>query len=127
MAIVVWINSSTAPFLPDIMDRLKPYETRSRNMLGGLVGRRVIFAESSRGKRLARCSAVIRSVRAVYSWEEWDALRPLHRVPVGNKYDWRPGTRVKYLYEITNLRRLRPFRVPTTGTPHGRTCFEYDE
>ena len=125
MAYVVWINSSSAPFLDDIEARLKPLETRSRNMLGRLVGQRVVLAESARKQRLARCSVFIRSVRTVTTWEEWDALRPLHRVPVGNQYDWKPETKIKYLYELTNLRRLRPFRIPETGTvPRGRSYAE---
>lgn len=124
MAIVVWVNSSSAPFLDDICARLKPLETRSRNMLGSLVGQRVTLAESAHHRRLARCTAVIRSVHAVYTREEWDALRPLHRVPVGNMYDWKPGTRVKYLYELTDLRRLRPFRI-MEYIPHGRSFAEF--
>lgn len=122
---VVWINSSSAPFLDDIYNRLKPFETRSRNMLGRLVGQRIILAESSNGQRLARCSVVIQGVRKVTTREEWDALRPLHRVPVGSDYDWKPWTRAKYLYKMTNLRRLRPFRIPTEGVSHGRSWFEY--
>lgn len=124
MAIVVWINSSSAPFLDDICARLKPYETRSKNMLGALVGQRVIFAESARGARLARCSGVIKSVLTVTSPEQWEALRPMHRVPVGNMYDWKPETKIKYLYEFANIRILRPFRIPE-GIPHGRSWMEY--
>lgn len=125
MPSVVWINSSSAPFLDDICARLKPFETRSRDMLGTLKGQRVIFAESAKGARLARCSAVIRSVMTVTSREQWEALRPLHRVPVGNMYDWKPETKVKYLYELANIRILRPFRIPEEGIPHGRSWFEY--
>lgn len=125
MRTVVWVNSSSAPFLDDICARIKPFETRSKDMLGALLGQRVTLAESSRGQRLARCSAVIRSAIKVESAEQWEALRPLHRVPVGNKYDWKPGTKVKYLYELSNIRLLRPFRIPTDGVPHGRSWFEY--
>lgn len=121
---VVWINSSSAPFLDDICLRRKPFETRTRNMLGSLVGERVVFAESARGARLARCSGVIRSVRTVTSWDEWDALRPLHRVPADSKYDWKPDTKIKYLYEISNIRVLRPFRIPKGIINHGRTWAE---
>ena len=120
---VVWINSSSAPFMDDIGALLKRLETRNRDMLGFLVGQRVILAESKNGQRLARYSVVIRSARQVFSRKEWDALRPLHRVPVGNKYDWKPGTKVKYLYELSDLRRIRPFRVPE-GVPRGRTGTE---
>ena len=120
---VVWINSSSAPFMDDIGALLKRLETRNRDMLGFLVGQRVILAESKNGQRLARYSVVIRSARQVFSRDEWDALRPLHRVPVGNQYDWKPGTKVKYLYELSDLRRIRPFRVPE-GIPRGRTGTE---
>ena len=120
---VVWINSSSAPFMDDIGALLKRYETRNRDMLGFLVGQRVILAESKNGKRQARYSVVIRSARQVFSRDEWDALRPLHRVPVGNQYDWKPGAKVKYLYELSDLRRIRPFRVPE-GIPRGRTGTE---
>lgn len=120
---VVWINSSSAPFMDDIGALLKRFETRNRDMLGFLVGQRVILAESKNGKRQARYSVVIRSVAEIRSREQWDALRPLHRVPVGNMYDWKPGTKVKYLYELSGLRRLRPFTVPE-GVPRGRTGTE---
>ena len=120
---VVWINSSSAPFMDDIGALLKRLETRNRDMLGFLVGQRVILAESKNGQRLARYSVVIRSARQVFSRDEWDALRPLHRVPVGNQYDWKPGAKVKYLYELSDLRRIRPFRVPE-GIPRGRTGTE---
>lgn len=120
---VVWINSSSAPFMDDIGALLKRLETRNRDMLGFLVGQRVILAESKNGQRLARYSVVIRSARQVFSRDEWEALRPLHRVPVGNQYDWKPGTKVKYLYELSDLRRIRPFRVPE-GIPRGRTGTE---
>lgn len=123
--IVIGINSASAPFMSDIGRRLKRLETRGKNMLGSYVGQRVILAETKQGGYLAMYSAVIRSARPVYSQKEWDALRPLHRVPAGNRYDWKPGTRVKWVYEITNLRHLHPFRVPE-GIRHGRTCMEYD-
>lgn len=120
---VVWINSSSAPFMDDIGALLKCYETRNKKMLHFLIGQRVILAESKSGKRQARYSVVIRSVTEVRSREQWDALRPLHRVPVGNMYDWKPGTKVKYLYKLSGLRRLRPFTVPE-GVPRGRTGTE---
>ena len=122
---VIGINSSSAPFMADIGARLKVLETRGKNMLGRYVGQRVILAETRQGGYMAMYSAVIRSARPVTSREDWDALRPLHRVPEGNRYDWKDSTRVKWVYEIANLRRLRPFRVPE-GVRHGRVCMEYN-
>lgn len=122
---VIGINSSSAPFMDDIGALLKRLETRSKNMLGPYVGQRVILAETKQGGYIARYSVVIRSARAIRSAEEWDALRPLHRVPVGNMYDWKPDTRVKWVYELSDLRKLRPFRVPE-GVRHGRVSMEYN-
>lgn len=122
---VIGINSASAPFMADIGARRKPLETRGRNTLGRYVGQRVILAETRQGGYLAMYSAVLRSARPVRSREDWEALRPLHRVPEGNRYDWQEGTRVRWVYEITSLRRLRPFMVPE-GVRHGRTCMEYE-
>lgn len=125
MVPVVGINSASAPFMADIGDLLKRLETRSRNMLRSLVGQRVILAETRQGGYLAMYTAVIRSARPVRSYDEWDALRSLHRVPVGNPFDWKEGDRVRWVYELSGLRRLRPFLVPE-GRRHGRTWMEYD-
>lgn len=123
---VIGINSSTAPFMADIGALLKTLETRSRDMLSRFVGQRVILAETRQGGYLALYSVVIRSARDIRSREQWEALRPLHRVPVGNIYDWKPGTRVKWVYELSGLRRLHPFLVPE-GVRHGRTWMEYNK
>lgn len=121
---VIGINSSSAPFMSDIGARRKTLETRSKNTLGCFIGQRVYLAETMRGGYTAMYSAVIRSARRVETAEEWEALRPLHRVPAGNRYDWKPETRCKWVYELSGIRRLRPFRVPE-GRRHGRVWMEY--
>lgn len=122
---VIGINSSSAPFMTEIGAGLKTLETRSRNTLGRFVGKRVMLAETKQGGYLAMYTAIIRAAHRIDSPEAWEALRPLHRVPVGSKYDWKPDTRVKWAYEITSLRRLCPFRVPE-GRRHGRVWMEYE-
>ena len=122
---VIGINSSTAPYMRWIGSREKRLETRGKNMLAGFVGQRVILAETKQGGYLAMYSAVIRSARPVTTWEEWDRLRSLHMVPEGSRYDWKPYTRIKWVYEITAIRRLKPFKVPE-GVRHGRTSMEYE-
>lgn len=123
---VIGINSSSAPFMDDIGARLKILETRSRNMLKRFVGQRVILAETRQGGYLALYSVIIRSAMAVRSREDWDALRPLHRVPIDNDFDWKPDTKVKWVYELSNIRYLHPFTVPE-GVRHGRTWMEYNK
>ena len=122
---VIGINSSSAPFMYDIGRRSKTLETRNKRTLHRFIGCRVILAETKQGSYLAMYTAVIRSVHEIRSREQWDALRPLHRVPAGSTYDWTPETSIKYAYEIANLRHLRPFRIPE-GKRHGRVWMEYD-
>lgn len=123
---VIGINSSSAPFMADIGAKLKILETRNRNTLGRFCGQRVILAETKQGGYLAMYSAVLLSAHAIRSREEWESLRPQHRVPVGSKYDWKSDTRVKWAYEIAAIKYLYPFRVPE-GRRHGRTWMEYEE
>lgn len=122
---VIWINSSSAPFLNEIMTKAKTHETRTKNMLRQLIGQRVIFAESSHGQRLAMCTAIIRSIHEIRSAVEWATARGSHRVPIGNRYDWKEDTSVKYMYELTDVQIITPFRVPD-GVRHGRVWMEYE-
>lgn len=125
----VFINCDRFPFIDWIMARRsrKTDESRTRNMLRALVGQRVILAETRRGRRpVARCYAVIRSAQAVRSREEWDSLRRRHRVPAGSAYDWQPDTRIKWLYELTDVVPVHPFPLPD-GVRHGRVWMEYIE
>ena len=114
---VVWINCESAPFLDYIGAGLKIFETRGRNVLRALVEKRVILAETGRGRHLARYTAVIDYAVPVYDRKIWDVLRgdadhPGHLVPVDNQYDWKPNTRVKWLYRLTEVEQIPiPFTV----------------
>lgn len=123
---VVYINCSVAPFVSDIMRRLKIYETRSRDMLGSLVGQRVLIAETGTGPRsVVRCSAVIDHAITCDAGA-FRRLRPLHQVPAGSDYDWKPCTRKKVLYRLVDVRPVPvPFH-PAEGVRHGRVWMEYN-
>jgi len=122
---VVFINCRRYPFVDWIIDRRKLDETRTRDMLGALVGRRVLLAETGRDRPVVRCSAVIRSVTVVRSRDDWDRLRSRHRVPAGSAYDWTPDTKVKYLYTLSGVVACHPF-TPPEGVRHGRVWMEYN-
>lgn len=125
MTPVVFINCQEQPFLDDIMSWRKTYETRSRNTLGALVGQRVLLAETGHGRPVVRCSAIIRCAVPVSDRKTWNAMRKATRVPRGSKYDWKPGTRRKWLYMLDNVAYCIPFH-PEEGVRHGRTWMEYD-
>ena len=123
---IIWVNCSRHPFLKQIADRSKVYETRTRNMLGRFLGERVLFCETGTGMNLVRCSAVISEIVEVRSQWEWiqHYRKPSCIVPF-SEYDWQPGTKVKWLYKLTDVRPvLVPF-TPPEERRHGRVWMEF--
>ena len=63
MTPVIFINTTSSPFVDDIIDGRKTYETRTRNTLKSLLtwalGERILIAETGHGDPVVRCSAVI--------------------------------------------------------------------
>ena len=125
MTPVIFINCKSEPFVDDIIALLKQYETRSRNTLGRFCGDRVLLAETGKGRPLVKCSAVIDHYVEVYSREKWEEFLERSWVPVGSKYDWKPDTKVKYLYHLSDVRPVTPFLAPE-GRRHGRVWMEYE-
>lgn len=127
MVPVVFINCSSAPFIDDIINGRKTYETRTRDTLRALVGRRVLLAETGHnGRPVVRCSAVITCSAQIDDRETWRKLRRFTRVPSGSRYDWKPGTRRKFVYGLSGVVPCWPF-IPPEGVRHGRVWMEYIE
>ena len=121
---VVFINCRSVPFLDRIMSLDKLYETRTRDMLRSVVGRRVLLAETGTGKSpVCRCSAVIGPPVVVRSRDAWERLRSACCIPPGSAYDWTSDTKVKYLYPLRNVTACRLF-TPPKGVRHGRTYMD---
>ena len=121
----VYINCRRYPFIDQIMNIDKTYETRSRNTLKRFLGRRVFLIETGKGKNLVRCSAYIDEIVECYTKEAYEQYRPFHAVPVGSDYDWKPGTKKKVLYHLSYIHPLKNPFTPE-GTRHGRTWMECD-
>lgn len=124
MTPIVFINCRRVPFVDQIMNLLKLYETRSRNTLGKLIGMQILIAETGHGKPVVKCSAVIRSIIAVYTPEAYEKYRSGTCVLVDSDYDWKQNTKVKYLYELADVHQVEPF-VPPEGIRHGYVWMEY--
>lgn len=126
---VIFINCKDEPYIDAIMNGTKTYETRSKNTLKALLswalGERVLIAETGNGAPVVRCSAVIDHFGAVYTKERWNELRKVHRVPFGSEYDWKPETKVKWLYHLSDVQLVAPF-IPE-GRRHGRTWMECND
>ena len=124
--IFVFINCSRYPFIQWIIDRRKVYETRGRNMLGKLAGRRVFLVETGKGRPVVRCSAVIGEGLKIESPFVWDCLRYSHRVEKDSVYDWKSETKYKWLYLLKDVQPVPvPFHPPE-GIRHGRVWMEVD-
>lgn len=124
MTSVIFINCTIEPYIDDIMNYLKQFETRNRNTLGRFLGERVLLAETGHGAPLVRCSAVIDEIISVHTREEWEEYLELTWVPVGSDHDWKPETKVKWLYHLTDVRPVEPFRLPGSCRRHGRVWAE---
>lgn len=124
MTPVVFINCKKIDYIGKIIAGEKKYETRHFNTLGGLVGRRVLFAETGSGKPKIRCSAVLKNAEKVDYLGVWAMYRSETCVPEGSEHDWnfkRPG---KWLYEITDVHECElPWKE---GKRHGIVWMEYE-
>ena len=123
---VLYINCSSFPFVDEIITGNKIFETRSRDSLRSLVGKRVMICQTGTGKSLTRCSARIVNAFSVSSFHEWDMFRDYTLVPSYDPYDWKPDTKTKWLYELSNvIIEPVPFH-PAPGFRHGRVWMEYN-
>ena len=124
---VVFINCSRFPFVDWILDGSEVYETRTRNTLVSLVGKRVYLAESGKGRPLVKCSAVLVQARPVTDRATWESvIRKPAKIEPGSMYDWKPETRVKYPYKLVDVQPVTPFH-PQEGVRHGRVWMEVAE
>lgn len=124
MTPVIFINCQVEPFVDDIMAYLKQYETRTRNTLGRFLGERVLLAETGHGSPLVKCSAVIDEIISVTTEDDWDDYLELTWIPVDSKYDWHPDTKVKWLYHLSDVKPVVPFRIGPDCRRHGRVWAE---
>ena len=111
-----------APYAALIVDGHKTIETRSKNMLGKLVGRTVAIVETGRGK----VPMVIGYVRIESARKEtketMDTLRDRTLVPKGSKYD----TGSRWCYYLTGAYRFpHAVSLPQDAVRHGRSWCEW--
>ena len=126
MTPIVFINTKEIPFVDLIISEDKLFETRNRNTLGGLVGRRILIAETGHGKPVVRCSAELHMPTVVREKEWWEWFRESTCVPSNSKYDWGENTKCKWLYPIGYVEPVEPF-TPPEGKRHGRVWMELEE
>lgn len=118
----VYINCSKYPFIDWILDGRKQYETRSRDMLRDLAGKRVYLIETgTHGKPVVRASAILRPGRKVDRSSL--ALRQAAMID-GSTYDI-PANSTKVFYRLADVRPVSPFHLPEIRINHGRSYTEW--
>lgn len=125
MTPIIFINCHESPFLDDILMLRKPFETRTRDTLRSLVGLRVLLAETGHGRPLVRGSATIKNSKVVSTRAGWEMVRKSACIRSGSRYDWKPWTRKKVLYYLSDVCECVPF-VPPEGIRHGYVWMEYN-
>jgi len=122
---VVFVNCSVFPFIAWIIALSKVFETRNRNTLKTLIGKRVLLAETGKGKPIVKCFATIDYVTRIDNKSQYNRYRKQCRIVPGSTYDWIKGkTKYKYLYHLTDIQSVPEF-VPQEVIRHGRTWMEY--
>ena len=125
MTPILFINCSKHPFVQEIMNRQKLFETRTRQTLRALVGQTVMIAETGKGKPVVRCTANVAGVVEIRTLADFEKYRDQVCIPSGSDFDWKDTTNVKYLYKLENVAKVDPF-VPAEGIRHGRVWMEYN-
>jgi hypothetical protein len=118
--IVLFINFKLFPFISWIIAGLKLYETRNRNTLKNTIGKRIYIAETGKNRRpIIRCIASIGNPIVIDSIKDFNRYRRQTKIKKGSCFDFIPG-RKKYLYPLSNIKKLIPFPMPKNAIYHGR-------
>lgn len=101
----------------------KPIETRKRNTLKRVIGKRVKLIETGTGKPVIIGSAIIKKVE--FKSAEWlDNNRKLTLIPAGSRYDISSGG--KYCYYMASAKEYKkPIALPPDVLRHGFSWCEW--
>ena len=102
---------------------IKTIETRSKNMLGSLVGKRVAIIRTRQGLAplVVGYADIVRS--AFCKAEDFDKYFDQHLVQPGSMYDCHG--RGKWFYYMENAEACEPFPLPADAVRHGRSWCEF--
>ena len=80
-------QTAAAPYADDIARRVKTIETRTRDMLGRLVGQRVLLIRTRDGHPADIVGSAVIACKRWRTAAELDAIRDRTRIPAGDRYD----------------------------------------
>ena len=106
------VNDKDFPFTDWILDGNKIIETRNKNTLKSLVGKRVEIIRTGCGKAMLVGYVTIKAIIKYENEEEFRKDYHFHMVEPGSKYDIKTS---KYGYILTNPERCDPVVVTKKG------------
>lgn len=118
-------ESGHVPYAQAICKRLKPVETRNKNMLSALVGERVAVVRTHRGKMplVIGYVTIYRATHETQKVMNSDYMRHLTLIPEGSAYD--SGVNGKWCYWLMDAEECEPFPLPASAVRHGRSWCEF--
>ncbi len=121
----VFVNSKHVPYARKIVEGSKLFESRTKNTLKKLVGKRVGIIETGNGYPMIVGEVTIGNPRFVTK-RMWDGLyRALSCVPYGSEYD--ASDEGKWCYEMKEpIPYDEPIFLPKNAIRHGRAWCEFD-
>lgn len=110
-----------------LVDGFKTIETRSRDMLGKLVGKRVAIVKTHTGTIPFCGPVVVGYVTITRKWfcpaADFQQYFQQHLVPPGTAYD--AAGRGKWFYFCADAERCEPYPLPKDAVRHGRSWCEF--
>lgn len=108
-----------------IVDGVKVVETRNRDMLKSLVGKRVAIVRTRRGKNPMVIGYVTIAYKSYCYAEDFRLNEKYHLVPEGSAYD--VHGKGKWFYWLEGAEECTPFPLPSDAVRHGMSWCEYDD
>lgn len=119
----IYVNSKKVPYARLIIDGKKIYETRTRNVLRSLIGRRIAIVETGKGSP-AIIGFVTIDGADYFEHEAFERIRSLTCIPAGGAYD--DLGKGKWCYKLSDPVKLdRPIPLPQDAVRHGRSWCEF--
>lgn len=100
-------NTKEAKYADYIVGKLKPVETRTRDVLGHFVGQRVLVIRTEAGKKPMIIGSAFVKEKAFRTAEQLDYIRDLTMIPKGSEFDASQGG--KWCYYLNDAVEYEPF------------------
>lgn len=106
-----------------IVQRIKPVETRTRNVFKRIVGERVAIIRTRRNKKPTIVGYADITLATPLSREWLSANRDKTLIPPGSSYDCKSA--YKWCYFLADAEECEPYELPKNAIRHGRSYAEF--